>query len=377
MAGTTSWDELLASPPIDPAVPGPAAEDTALLLYTSGTTGAPKGAMLSHANLITNAIQARVWMKDHGHPASAVYGVMPMFHAYGLTLGLTFAMGAGARLVLFPRFDPDLVLDAVKREPASIFAGAPPIYQKVLARAAERKVSLKGIGLGVSGAMPLPTDLVEPWEEATGGYLIEAYGLSETAPALIANPAAPNRRVGWVGVPISGTEVRIVDPEDPSRVLAYGEEGEVVARGPQVFQGYWRRPAETAATFSPADDGGRDWFRTGDIGLMDERGFVKIVDRIKELVITGGFKRRAVRGGERDPRALERLRRRRHRAARHGEGRGRHRRDRPRRGRDPRRGGAARVRPRAARRLQGAAAVRRNRRASAERPREGATPEGP
>ena len=289
VVGTIGWPLLLADSPIDPAIPGPAPEDTALLLYTSGTTGAPKGAMLSHANLITNAQQIVAWTPTVSAPGAVVYGVMPMFHAYGLSLGLTYAMSIGAKLVLFPRFDPDMVLDAVRREPADLFAGAPPIYQKVIARARERGVSLQGIGLGVSGAMPLPLDIAAPWEEMTGGMLVEAYGLSETSPALIANPISELRRVGWIGVPISSTDVRVVDPEEPTREVPLGEQGEIVGRGPQVYQGYWGRPEETAATFVRADDGGADWFRTGDIGVMDEHGFVRVVDRIKELVITGGF----------------------------------------------------------------------------------------
>src|SRR5690606_14907338 len=128
----------------------------------------PKGAMLSHANLITNAQQIVAWTPTVSAAGAVVYGVMPMFHAYGLSLGLTYAMSIGAKLVLFPRFDPDMVLDAVRREPADLFAGAPPIYQKVIARARERGVSLQGIGLGVSGAMPLPLDIAAPWEEMTG-----------------------------------------------------------------------------------------------------------------------------------------------------------------------------------------------------------------
>jgi len=289
VSDTIGWPELLAGGTIDPAVPGPAPEDVALLLYTSGTTGAPKGAMLSHANLITNAQQIVAWTPTVSTPGAVVYGVMPMFHAYGLSLGLTYAMSIGAKLVLFPRFDPDMVLDAVRREPADLFAGAPPIYQKVIARARERGVSLQGIGLGVSGAMPLPLDIAAPWEELTGGMLVEAYGLSETSPALIANPISDRRRVGWIGVPISSTDVRIVDPEEPTRELPFGEAGEILGRGPQVYLGYWGKPEETAETFVPADDGGADWFRTGDIGVMDEHGFIRVVDRIKELIITGGF----------------------------------------------------------------------------------------
>jgi len=288
VSGTTSWNDIVSSEPIAASVPGPKAEDTAILLYTSGTTGTPKGAMLSHANLITNALQTSAWLPEFAYPGATIYGVMPMFHAYGLTLGLTFAMGAGAKLVLFPRFDPDMVLDVAKKDPAAVFAGAPPIYQKVLAAAAARGQSLAGIGVGVSGAMPLPHDIAGPWEEATGGTLIEAYGLSETSPALIANPNTDKRRIGWIGVPISSTEVRVVNPETLVDVEP-GEEGEIIGRGPQVFQGYWQKPEETAAVFLAATDGGQDWFRTGDIGVMDETGFVKVVDRIKELVITAGF----------------------------------------------------------------------------------------
>lgn len=288
VSGTTAWTDIVASDRIAASVPGPKAEDTAILLYTSGTTGTPKGAMLSHANLITNAMQTSAWLPDFAYPGATIYGVMPMFHAYGLTLGLTFAMGAGAKLVLFPRFDPDMVLDVAKKDPAAVFAGAPPIYQKLLAAAAARGQSLAGIGVGVSGAMPLPHDIAAPWEDATGGTLIEAYGLSETSPALIANPNTDKRRIGWVGVPISSTEVRVINPETLVDV-APGEEGEIIGRGPQIFQGYWQKPTETAEVFVAATDGGDRWFRTGDIGVMDETGFVKVVDRIKELIITAGF----------------------------------------------------------------------------------------
>jgi len=286
--GTTPWSALIESEPIAATVPGPKPQDTAILLYTSGTTGTPKGAMLSHANLITNALQTSAWIPEFAYPGATVYGVMPMFHAYGLTLGLTFAMGAGAKLVLYPRFDPEMVLETAKRDPAAVFAGAPPIYQKVLAAAAAKGQSLAGIGVGISGAMPLPHDIAGPWEAATGGTLIEAYGLSETSPALIANPNTDERRIGWIGVPISSTEVRVVDPETLADVEP-GQEGEIIGRGPQIFQGYWNKPEETAEVFVEATDGGDPWFRTGDIGVMDESGFVKVVDRIKELVITAGF----------------------------------------------------------------------------------------
>jgi long-chain acyl-CoA synthetase len=287
--GTTSWQDLVASAPVDAHIIGPDASDVALIQYTSGTTGSPKGATLTHANLGSNAAQARAWVPQVERGTSVVYAVLPMFHAYGLTLCLTFAMSMGSRLVLFPRFDADLVLKVVKKHPPTFLPAVPPIYDRLTKAAAAEAVSLKGIQIAISGAMPLSADVVEPWEAATGGYLVEGYGLSETSPVLMANPVAPNRKAGTVGLPLPSTEVRVVDPDEPTRDREPGSEGELIVRGPQVFSGYWRKPEESEAVFVPADDGGEDWFRTGDIVAIDEEGFVRVVDRIKELIITGGF----------------------------------------------------------------------------------------
>ncbi len=287
--GTVRWEEIVASAPIDSHIIAPGVDDVALIQYTSGTTGSPKGATLTHANLLANAAQARAWVPEIERGTSVVYAVLPMFHAYGLTLCLTFAMSMGARLVLFPRFDPDLVLKVVKRHPPTFLPAVPPIYERLTTAAAAEGVSLDGIRIAISGAMPLSAQVVEPWEAQTHGYLVEGYGLSETSPVLIANPVAPNRRAGTVGLPLPSTEVRVVDPESPETDVAAGAEGELIVRGPQVFSGYWRKPEETEAVFVPATDGGADWFRTGDIVAIDADGFVRIVDRIKELIITGGF----------------------------------------------------------------------------------------
>jgi long-chain acyl-CoA synthetase len=287
--GTTSWQDLVAHAPVDAHIIGPDASDVALIQYTSGTTGSPKGATLTHANLGSNAAQARAWVPQVERGTSVVYAVLPMFHAYGLTLCLTFAMSMGSRLVLFPRFDADLVLKVVKKHPPTFLPAVPPIYDRLTKAAAAEAVSLKGIQIAISGAMPLSADVVEPWEAATGGYLVEGYGLSETSPVLMANPVAPNRKAGTVGLPLPSTEVRVVDPDEPTRDREPGSEGELIVRGPQVFSGYWRKPEESEAVFVPADDGGEDWFRTGDIVAIDEEGFVRVVDRIKELIITGGF----------------------------------------------------------------------------------------
>lgn len=287
--GTTSWEELLKASPVDEHIVAPSVDDVALIQYTSGTTGNPKGATLTHLNLAANAAQSRAWVPTIERGTSVVYAVLPMFHAYGLTLCLTFAMSMGSRLVLFPKFDPDLVLAVMKKHPATFLPAVPPIYERLRQAAEKEGVSLAGIQIAISGAMPLSAEVVEPWEALTGGYLVEGYGLSETSPVLMANPVAPTRKAGTVGLPLSSTEVRVVDPEDPTHDRGTDEEGELIVRGPQVFSGYWRKPDESAAVFVPATDGGADWFRTGDIVALDSDGFVRIVDRIKELIITGGF----------------------------------------------------------------------------------------
>jgi long-chain acyl-CoA synthetase len=281
--GTVPWTRLVANEPIAASIPRPSVDDVALIQYTSGTTGHPKGATLTHLNLTANAAQARAWVPSVERGTAVVYAVLPLFHAYGLTLCLTFAMSMGARLVLFPRFDPDLVLAVIKKRPATFLPAVPPIYERLQAAAKQKGVSLEGIAIAISGAMPLRASVVEPWEAETGGYLVEGYGLSETSPVLMANPVGPSRVAGTVGLPLPSTQIRVVDPENPTVEMPKGERGELVVKGPQVFSGYWGKPEATAEVFA---DG---WFRTGDIVTVDDAGFVRIVDRIKELIITGGF----------------------------------------------------------------------------------------
>ena len=283
VSGTIPWDELLADTGIKPSVPGPTVSDVAVIQYTSGTTGSPKGATLSHLNLGVNAAQARAWVPTIPRGTASVHAVLPLFHAYGLTLCLTFAMSMGARLVLFPRFDPDLVLPVIKKRPPTFLPAVPPIYERLTKAAEQKHVSLEGIEIAISGAMPLSQSVITPWENLTKGFLVEGYGLSECSPVLTANPVADNRRQGTIGLPLPGTDIKIVDPDDPTRTVAVGERGELLARGPQVMSGYWKKPDATAEAFV---DG---WYRSGDIATIDEDGFIKIVDRMKELVITGGF----------------------------------------------------------------------------------------
>lgn len=280
---TITWEQLVSHSRIKKTRPRPSADDVAVIQYTSGTTGTPKGAVLTHRNLVSNAAQARAWVPDVERGTSVVYAVLPLFHAYGLTLCLVFAMSMGSRLVLFPRFDPDLVLPVIKKYPATFLPAVPPIYERLTAAAKAKKVSLEGIRISISGAMALSQKVVKPWEELTDGWLVEGYGLSECSPVIAANPVSDGRVLGSIGIPLPSTEVRIVDPEDPATERAQGEPGEVLVRGPQVFQGYYRKPEQTAEVFH------EDWFRTGDIATMDERGFLRIVDRQKDLIITGGF----------------------------------------------------------------------------------------
>lgn len=284
VSGVTEWENIARSSPLPAGVAAPIVDDLAIIQYTSGTTGSPKGAMLTHRNLLANARQAQAWVPSiRRGTGCVVYAVLPMFHAYGLTLCLTFAMSMGARLVLFPRFEPDMVLAVTKKHPATFLPLVPPIADRLLRASEEAGVSLAGTDVAISGAMALPHELVVPFEKATGGFLVEGYGLSECSPVLMANPVADNRVPGTVGLPLPGTECRVVDPDDPAVDMPAGEAGELLVRGPQVFSGYYGKPEETASVFVD------DWFRTGDIVTIDGGGFVRIVDRIKELIITGGF----------------------------------------------------------------------------------------
>ena len=279
-----SWRDVVRSRLLLADHERPSLDDVALLQYTSGTTGVPKGAILTHRNLRSNVEQGRAWVPGLVDGEETVYGVLPFFHAYGLTLCLTFAMRIGARLVLFPKFDVDLVLAAAKKHPPTFLPAVPPIYQRLAAAAAKRRITLKSIRFAISGAMNLPASVVSGWEAVTGGLIVEGFGLTETSPVALGNPIGPSRRPGTVGVPFPSTEAKVVEREHPHVEKAAGEPGELLLRGPQVFQGYWRRPDETASVLI---EGG--WFRTGDIVTMSADGFVTIVDRIKELIVTGGF----------------------------------------------------------------------------------------
>ena len=281
--GTMAWEELLRAPRIDASHPRPAVDDLAVIQYTSGTTGQPKGAMLTHSNLYSNALQGEAWMHGAQYRKEVFYAILPMFHAFGMTLFMTYGILKQARLVLFPAFDVDLVLDVAAKHPPTVYCAVPPIYEATARRAKERGISLRSAKYCISGAMALPDATVELWESVSGGLLVEGYGMTEASPVCLGNPFAPSRRTGTIGVPFPSTWMRVVDLEDPTRDVPQGERGELLIKGPQVFKGYWMNADETARTLLP---GG--WLRTGDV-VVDADGFTTIVDRVKEIIITGGF----------------------------------------------------------------------------------------
>ena len=212
------------------------------------------------------------------------YAILPMFHAFGMTLYLTFGIRMQALLVLFPKFDPEMILDAMKKSPATVYCAVPPIYERTAMAARERGISLRSCKYCISGAMNLPDQVVELWESMSGGLLVEGYGMTESSPVALGNPFHSTRRTGTIGVPFPSTLMKVVDQHDPAMEVPQGQPGELLLKGPQVFQGYWNNPEETAKALLP--DG---WLRTGDIVTVDEDGFTTIVDRAKELIIIGGF----------------------------------------------------------------------------------------
>lgn len=285
--GTTTWAALLhGATPLPADHPHPGLDDVALLQYTGGTTGTPQGAVLTHRNVAVNAAQGQAWTQ-HRVGTETVYAALPFFHAFGLTLCLTYAVRIAATSVIFPKFDVDTVLAAQRRRPATFLPGVPPMFERLATAARERGADLTSIRQAISGAMALSPETATAWEEVTGGILVEGYGMTETSPVALGNPVSPARRPGRLGLPFPSTRMRVVDPEDPSREVAAGEQGELLVSGPQVFRGYWNRPEATAAVLVELH--GRTWLRTGDVVVVEDGGFVRLVDRIKEVIITGGF----------------------------------------------------------------------------------------
>ncbi len=257
--------------------------DIAALQYTGGTTGTPKGAMLTHTNLVANACQTAAWDPGYVPGQEVTLAVLPMFHVFGLTLCLNTMMLVGGTVVLVPTFDLDLVLGEIRRRKPTIFPGVPPIYQQIADSPQARSAHLDAIRTCVSGAMQLRRETIEALYKATGARVVQGYGMTETAPVIMTNPFNGNARHISVGVPLPGTWARIVSESDPSQAVGVGQAGELLVRGPQVFAGYWNQPRETAEVLS------NGWLRTGDIAVMSPDGFFTLVDRKGDVIIVDGL----------------------------------------------------------------------------------------
>jgi long-chain acyl-CoA synthetase len=256
--------------------------DLALLQYTGGTTGFPKGVMLTHRNLVANTKMCDAWLSQTKHGEEVVLGMLPFFHVYGMTTVLILSVMTRNKMVLIPKFDVDQALKTIDKLKPTLFPGAPTMYIGLLNHPDIEKYDLSSIKACLSGSAPLPVEVQEKFEAVTGGKLVEGYGLTETAPVTHANFIWANRISGSIGVPWPNTDAVILR-SGGSEVLPPGEIGEIAIKGPQVMKGYWNRPEDTAATFN---DG---WFLTGDLGYMDENGYFYVVDRKKDMIIAGGF----------------------------------------------------------------------------------------
>jgi long-chain acyl-CoA synthetase len=269
------------------APPTPIAIDparaVAVLQYTGGTTGTPKGAMLTHANLTINCRQIRAHWSGAVPGQERTLAVLPFFHVFAMTSVLNYSVEIAAEIVMLPRFDLTQVLATIAGRRITIFHAVPTIYTAINAAAAAGQVRLGSIGFGVSGGAPLPNEVRTRFMELTGCKLVEGYGLTEASPVVSCNPPDGLIKGGSVGTPLAGTAIEIRDPANPDRRLVTGERGEVCVRGAQVMAGYWNRPGDTAASFA----GGA--LRTGDIGYLDDDGYLFLVDRIKDLILCGGY----------------------------------------------------------------------------------------
>ncbi len=278
--------ELLARyPPEPPKVEIDPKEDLAVLQYTGGTTGVPKGAMLTHYNLVANAIGAMYWLR--AREAEDVHmGVLPLFHIYGMTTVMNSSIYGAGTVVLIPRFDPEKILSSIEKYKVTVFCGVPTLYAVLITHPKIDEYNLRSIKFCISGAAPLPPEVQKRFMELTGAVLVEGYGLTEASPVTHANPLDPTMKtvkVGTIGIPWPDTDAKIVDPETGTKELPPGEVGELVVKGPQVMKGYWKMPEETKATLR---DG---WLYTGDLATVDEDGYFRIVDRKKDLIKYKGY----------------------------------------------------------------------------------------
>jgi long-chain acyl-CoA synthetase len=256
--------------------------DLAALQYTGGTTGLSKGAMLTHRNLLANALQTHNWDIKAREAEEITLCVAPFFHVYGMTVGMNLSIVAGAAMVLLPQFKAPEVVKTIRRYHPTQLPGIPTMYIAIMREMGKHAAALRSINVCISGASPLPAKVRIDWEELTQGRLVEGYGLSEASPVTHCNPLNGDIRDGSVGLPLPNVEAAILD-EKTGEPLPVGGVGEIVVKGPNIMQGYWNSPDETASIFT------NGWMRTGDIGKMDEEGYFYVVDRSKDMILASGF----------------------------------------------------------------------------------------
>jgi long-chain acyl-CoA synthetase len=283
------WKELMRNAgAIPPVAQVDAENDVAGFIYTGGTTGLSKGAMLTHANLVSNGVQATAWFPGLRPGEDSIMAVIPFFHSYGMTVAMNLAMQNGLKLCMLPRFELDLTLKEIQKEKPTLFPGVPRLYIAINEGKETPKFDLSSIRYCLSGAAPLPLAVAEKFEKITGSRVVEGYGLTETSPITHANPLEGTRKEGSIGLPVPDTDCKLVDLDDPAKEVEAGQEGELAISGPQVMKGYWNREEDTAAMIREDADGKR-WLYTGDIAKVDDQGYFFIVDRKKDMILVSGF----------------------------------------------------------------------------------------
>jgi long-chain acyl-CoA synthetase len=267
----------LKPPVIDPD------EDVAVLQYTGGTTGTPKGAMLTHANISINCQQGAAWATNLKQGQERTLAALPFFHVFAMTAVMNFALQEGAEIVIMPRFVLDDAMKLIDKTKPTVMPGVPTMFIAMLNHPKLATFDLSSLKYCVSGGAALPVEVKEKFERLTGCKVVEGYGLSEASPSVTCNPVEGPVKAGSIGQPLPGTIVSLRDLADPTKEVPLGEKGEICVNGPQVMKGYWKRPEETESQFVG------DFLRTGDVGIMDAEGFIFIVDRIKDLIICSGY----------------------------------------------------------------------------------------
>jgi long-chain acyl-CoA synthetase len=278
---------ILEGDVLDGGRPSPVAidplTDVAVLQYTGGTTGTPKGAMLTHGNVYVNVQQVSSWAPELAEGQERVFGVLPFFHVFALTVVMNFGIAKGAEIVIMPRFSLDDALRLIDKTRPTVMPGVPTLFNAIMNHPKINNFDLSSLKFCLSGGAPLPVEVKQQFEAATGCTVVEGYGLSETSPVVTCNPLDGPVKAGSIGVPLPGTIISLRDLGDPTKEVPVGEKGEICIKGPQVMLGYYKRPAETA------DQTVGGFLRTGDVARMDAEGFFYIEDRIKDLIICSGF----------------------------------------------------------------------------------------